>query len=314
MSQNKSNTYLISSPTINQLAEEITKILGNTPYETIPGTIAPQDLFEELSYSTLFSVKRYIVVKEVDYFGTSKVAKEVLDLIEKYLTQENPDITLIFTTSASVDERKKITKIIKNNGNLIKCPSLTIKDTYQIIKKRLISAKYKIQDEALYYLINSCNNDYDLVINELAKVYIYYGKPCEIMLGDLKEIIASPLGNNNFKLIDAIINHNLKLAFKIYNDLKIQKVEPIIIINLLAREYRLMYLVKTLSPNFSQFEIAKKLSLQNWQVAKYQDNAYHYSNFELIDNLKELANIDYQIKSGKLNKHLALEVFILQNA
>ena len=308
--------YLISSSTINQMYEEIQKISQGTFVEKIDSNSTDlATILEEISYNSLFSEKRIIQINNADYFTTQKVSGIDPSIIEKYLLVPNQDITIIFTTMQKIDERKKITKIIKEQGNLIICPSLTIKDIVKIIEKKLLTEGYKISSECLYFIVNNSQNNYDLSLQQLNKIFIYYQEPTTISLSDLKNIISMNLENNNFKLIDAIINQDITHAFKIYNDLRVQKTEPLIIFNLLAREYRFLYLVNLmLKKHYSSFEIAKKLSIQTWQAEKYINNASKYSIKELKELLCELANIDFAIKKGQKNKHLALEAFILKNA
>ena len=308
--------YLISSSTINQMYEEIQKISQGTFVEKIDSNSTDlATILEEISYNSLFSEKRIIQINNADYFTTQKVSGIDPSIIEKYLLVPNQDTTIIFTTMQKIDERKKITKIIKEQGNLIICPSLTIKDIVKIIEKKLLTEGYKISSECLYFIVNNSQNNYDLSLQQLNKILIYYQKPTTISLSDLKNIISMNLENNNFKLIDAIINQDITHAFKIYNDLRVQKTEPLIIFNLLAREYRFLYLVNLmLKKHYSPFEIAKKLIIQTWQAEKYINNASKYSIKELKELLCELANIDFAIKKGQKNKHLALEAFILKNA
>lgn len=308
--------YLISSSTINQMYEEIQKISQGTFVEKIDSNSTDlATILEEISYNSLFSEKRIIQINNADYFTTQKVSGIDPSIIEKYLLVPNQDTTIIFTTMQKIDERKKITKIIKEQGNLIICPSLTIKDIVKIIEKKLLTEGYKISSECLYFIVNNSQNNYDLSLQQLNKIFIYYQEPTTVSLSDLKNIISMNLENNNFKLIDAIINQDITHAFKIYNDLRVQKTEPLIIFNLLAREYRFLYLVNLmLKKHYSPFEIAKKLSIQTWQAEKYINNASKYSIKELKELLCELANIDFAIKKGQKNKHLALEAFILKNA
>ena len=308
--------YLISSSTINQMYEEIQKISQGTFVEKIDSNSTDlATILEEISYNSLFSEKRIIQINNADYFTTQKVSGIDPSIIEKYLLVPNQDTTIIFTTMQKIDERKKITKIIKEQGNLIICPSLTIKDIVKIIEKKLLTEGYKISSECLYFIVNNSQNNYDLSLQQLNKIFIYYQEPTTISLSDLKNIISMNLENNNFKLIDAIINQDITHAFKIYDDLRVQKTEPLIIFNLLAREYRFLYLVNLmLKKHYSSFEIAKKLSIQTWQAEKYINNASKYSIKELKELLCELANIDFAIKKGQKNKHLALEAFILKNA
>ena len=92
------------------------------------------------------------------------------------------------------------------------------------------------------------------------------------------------------------------------------KVDALQLLNLLAREYRLMYYYKILERlRKSSREIMSELKLQDWQVQKVMRNASGYHQDDLKDYLIELSKIDYGIKSGQSDKNLALYNFLVQN-
>ena len=98
---------------------------------------------------------------------------------------------------------------------------------------------------------------------------------------------------------------------KLLEDLLLNKNDPLMLINLLVREYKLMYQVKELSTQTSKMEIMKKLKLQDWQLEKILKNNYEYKKEELYNNLERLLEMDYDIKRSRIDKKLALELFIL---
>ena len=165
----------------------------------------------------------------------------------------------------------------------------------------------------MYYVINACQNNYDLVVNEVEKIKLYYSKPCEIILKDVKKIVCNNIEDNNFKFVEMIMNKNIKEAFKIYDDLMIQKIEPIMLLSMLAKEIRNTLLVKGHLNKYSKKEMMKLLNINyDFQIDKYINNSYLFKERELEDYLVLLCDLDYKIKNGKISNKLALETFILK--
>ena len=57
--------------------------------------------------------------------------------------------------------------------------------------------------------------------------------------------------------------------------------------------------------------ISKHLGLQDWQVEKSLRASSSYYVNDLAVYLKQLAELDYEIKSGKIDRFLALKTFLL---
>ena len=51
--------------------------------------------------------------------------------------------------------------------------------------------------------------------------------------------------------------------------------------------------------------------MQKWQQDKLLKNCTNYTRKSLEDELVKLAQIDLDIKSGKIDKNLALEMYLL---
>ena len=126
-------------------------------------------------------------------------------------------------------------------------------------------------------------------------------------------MVSKSLVDNNFKFVEAVINKDFILALKILEDLYVLKVDPINLLMLLAREYRLMVSVLILNETgTNKFNIMKELNLQDWQLDKYVYYLVNYDKKTLYNYLKRLAELDIAIKSGNLDKYMALKIFLLE--
>lgn len=270
-----------------------------------------EEIIEDANYTSLFNDKKIIVVKNAEFLGSKCTIKT--DKLEKYLMEPNPLTTLIFIYDGKADERKKIIKLVKEQNNYINIKNLTHRDIVDRIISQVKSSKYKISYDDANYIAYKCLNNYDLVEMELEKVNLYYKSGDEITRDALENIISSYMEDNNFKFVDAVINNDYQTSLNILNDFKIQKIEPIVLLSLLVREYRLMLISKDLyQGGYSNNKIGTELGLQDWQVEKIIRNAYNLSIEYLEDKLVSLTDLDYQIKSGKVDKYLGLEMFILK--
>lgn len=301
--------YLIVNNSYHIIDEEINKIVGNNKYEVIDYLKSNlEDIVMEANYTDLFLSKKIMVIKNA-VFLSSKSDTKVLD---KYLENPNSNTDIIFTCE-EIDERLKIVKTIKDkfHYNIIK--PLYQKD---IISRLLDIAKkngYILSIESATYISKSSLDNYDIAYNNLEKIFLYYGTPCQIKDEDVINLVSISLEENNFKFIDAVINKNINESFRILNDLKIKKIEPLSLFNLLAREYRLMLIVTEEYRNKSRSELLSVLHLKDWQLDKVLKNASNYNVSKLEAKILDLAKYDYDIKTGKIDKWLALEMFILND-
>ena len=166
-----------------------------------------------------------------------------------------------------------------------------------------------------YKRINNLNkDDNDVEINKSNVLIIGpTGSGKTLLAQTLAKILGEELDNNNFHFVNAVIEKDLKQSIKIYNSLRIYKVEPTSLIILLAREYRLMYYVLKMYQNqISLREISNNLNLADWQIDKLYNNAIHYKEKELLKNLVDLCNLDKNIKKGIWDKNTAIYNFLLE--
>lgn len=304
--------YLISAESYRIIDEEIKKIVKDSNYILFNANrCTVKEIIEEASYFSLDNSKKWIVVSNADFFGAGKISESDNELLSKYLEIVNETTNIIFTTLNGIDLRKKIVKSIKNKGVIVNISKMDKRNINSTLTSYLKNYDYSIDYKTLNYIMDNSYNNLDIMFNELDKIMIYYGFPCTIKYNDVLNIVGEEKTNNNFAFVNAVIEKNLKLSLKILKSLKIYKVEPTVLVVLLAREYRLMYYVKNLYNKMGMGDIMSYLSLADWQINKLYTNSSKYSNKELLDNLVKLCTIDLNIKKGIYDKDISLYGFLM---
>lgn len=304
--------YLISAESYRIIDDEIKKMVkGNNYILFNANRCTIKEIIEEASYFSLDDSKKWIVVSNADFFGTGKISESDNEFLSKYLENSNETTNIIFTTLNGIDLRKKIVKSIKNKGSIINIPKMDKRNINSTLTSYLKNYDYSIDYKTLNYIMDNSYNNLDIMFNELDKIMIYYGFPCTIKYNDVLNIVGEEKTSNNFAFVNAVIEKNLKLSLKILKSLKIYKVEPTVLVSLLAREYRLMYYVKNLYNKMSMSDIMSYLSLADWQINKFYTNSSKFSNKELLGNLVKLCDIDLNIKKGVYDKDISLYGFLM---
>lgn len=304
--------YLISAEAYHIIDDNVRKIVKKNNYITFNMKKSSiEDIIIEANYISLDNEDKIIVVSNADYFGSEKITDEEQQKLISYLEKPNEGTTIIFTTQNSIDSRKKIVKVIKENGKLININKFDKREINNYLTSYLREYNYDIDYQTINYIMDNSYNNLDIMINELDKIMLYYSFPCKIKYSDVTKIVGEELDSNNFHFISAVIDKDLKKALKILKDLKVYKVDATSLIILLAREYRLMYYVKNLYNQMNLKEMMEYLKLMDWQINKLYNNSLKYTNSECLQNIKNLGLIDTSIKKGIWDKDIALYGFLL---
>lgn len=313
------NTYLIVSDTNYFISEKLKELKNNISniitFNLQENTI--DEVLEEASYFSMFNDEKCIIIKNANFFssskkGDSKKSKEEADKLIKYLENENKNVKIIFITD-SVDTKKKIYTLLNSNSNVFIYPKLSKTEMKNELNKIVTTSGYKIDDKSLWHIINNSFGNLDIAINEIKKIMLYYNKKCLISYDVVVKMTSKAIEQNNFKLVDSIINRNLEEALNYLEEARILRVEPSIILAMLYREFKLMLSVFIYEENKTKHQdILNNLKLTEWQYEKVKNNLRMYKKWELKEEIINLGKLDYQYKSGLFNKDLILINYILR--
>ena len=304
--------YLLYGTKDFQINEEIKKItkkqnqmniskydLNNTPLKLI---------IDDAQTISMFEDKKTVIVDNANMF-TGTTSKDS-DIIENYLNHINENTILILIVhNEKLDTRKKITKLIKKIG-IVK--EFNDETNPAVIVKKLLK-DYNINDKTINLFIDRVGNNPLIIQNEINKIKIYKGNNKTISDEDILNLTTKIIDIDIFKLIDYIIKKNKNKALELYHEMIKMNEEPIKILVILANQFRIMYQSKELlKKGYSEKDIASILKIHPYRVKLAIQNSRNYPSEVLLKHLNNLADIDIGIKTGKLNKNLALELFMLK--
>ena len=248
-------------------------------------------VIEELNTYSFLVDKKIVVVSSIEtILNDKKSIKDEKKLI-KYIDNINPLNSLILIAN-KIDERKKLVKSIK-------AKFIVVNNNISIIDKIKASLEdYNMDIKTINYLIKYLNNDNERIINELEKLKMYKLDTKTITIDDINTISIKEFDENIFSLINAINDKNIKKAFEIYNDL-------------IERGEEMLKIVISVTDQKSSDTITSMLGIHPYRVKLAIENSYKFSFEELKKYLKQLGNIDINIKTGVSANDYGFDLFLL---
>lgn len=271
-----------------------------------------ENVLEDALSISLFGNKKLIIVENAYIFtGTinKKLIEQNIDVLKEYINNGSFNNIIVFTIlKEKIDERKNIVKLIKEKG--------VVKDfniSNNINKYVLDMFKnYKISNNNVNLLINRVGNNLEVLNQEIEKIKTYKDSDLNISEDDIKNLTSKNIDTDFFNLIENIVIKNKEKALESYFEIIKYGEEPIKIIVVLANKFRLIYQALNLyKKGYSSKDISTILGSNYYAIKKCLENSRNYDNKTLLNCILKLANLDIDIKSGKIDKNLGLELFIM---
>lgn len=313
------NNFLIYGEDEFLIKHNINKIVNSKDKDTTSviyydmSEVTIEEVLEELNTFDLFDNNK-IVICEKSIFLSSEGKKDNYntDILIEYLEKAKNDNILIIT-NCNIDERKKIVKDIKKSCSVIKCDKLKDYEVEDYILKRFNKLGYKIDRNNVKLIFDRVGNDLTIINNEIKKLVMYKLDSKVITEEDILELVPKKIDDNIFDLIDAVVENNKNKIFELYEGLtNYYGEEQTKIMVMVSNQFRLMLQCKVLnSEGKSESEIATFLKVHPYRVKLAIQKSRNIKRETLEKYLLDLANLDINIKSGKINKNMGLELFFL---
>ena len=266
-------------------------------------------LNEATSYP--FYVARKAVIIDNASFLQKGAKKEVVDNFFNIVKNGVDQIDLYFLLRCDeIDEKNPIFDLIKNNGQIFVALSLTPAQWPKYAKKYFMSQNCEIDNDALEELLKRIDNDLSRFINEADKLILYKN---HIDIIDVNTMVSPALEDDVFHIANALLQGENSLALASYRDLRLTSPKDVDrLIPLLASQFRFAEQVLFLSKQgLSNNEIATELNVKPFRVGKTLSCKRHLSLGRVYLALDNLFMLDWQIKSGQIDRYYGIELFLI---
>lgn len=258
---------------------------------------------------------KIIILKNPKFLTKSATStKDEIKAMLKYL--KNPcDSTLLIidATNTVINQSNEIYKMLKNVARIIDYPDPEEIELKGWIVRSFDANGIDIKDDALTLLLEYIGDDQARLSQEIDKLSSYVGKGGTIRKEDIKLLVPKNINNEIYLLIKAIINHDLALTNQIYDNLITHTKDSLTIFSLISNKFKeLLSTYKLLKYGYSQSDIAKFYNVSTGKAYYIVQEARAFKLSDLEFYIDKLAELDYQIKSGKLDKTIGLELLLLK--
>lgn len=274
-----------------------------------------QQLVQEAESPPFFGEQRIVIGRNARFLSTARVRQKVEHRPEELLRYVKEPLSttvlVLLVPEEKLDARKKAVKTLERSVRTVRCDPLEGKELEHWVLNRFQRRGVKPHPEAIRRLIRRAGNDLRLLHHECDKLAAYAGKGGKISVEDVDRMVPRVLEEDVFKLVDRVAGRKVEEAFSILYDLLDQREEPIRILALMTRQFRIMLQVKVLAAQGkSEREIASLLGLHPYPVKLARRQGKAFSERQLRRLLLLAIETDQAIKSGKIDKTLALERFL----
>lgn len=262
------------------------------------------------------SERKGVILRNCFFLSALKVSKEIetqVPYLLRYLQNPSPSTVMVLQAPyEKLDTRRQAYRVCEESCRMIECAASKKDDIYALVKNALSEAGKTMDADALEEFVNRADQDASLAVHELEKLFSYADERTRIDLPMVRTVTTRNLEDNVFELVNAILARDSRSVTRIYQDLSRVGTEPTNILALIIAKFQEILYAKELLRTERAFEdVMKYFNATKGRTYYIVKNAREMSDEQLSRYMNELEKIDFRIKSGALDKKIALELFLL---
>lgn len=289
----------------DKLKAAICKDDSEMNYSYFEGKAAdPIKISEAAQTLPFFADYRLIIIED------SGLLKSQSELSEQL--KQLPESTIMIFVETEVDKRNKLFKLIRDHGTVSEMNGLDLQNLKLFVASLLEQEGKKITESLVVYLLDKIGSDMVNICNEVEKIISYTMNRNIITQEDIDAVVTIQITGKIFQMIDAIGSRQLNKALALYYDLLSVREKPMSILYLIARHFNILLQVKNLqSRGVSSASISEMVGVPPFSVSKYLAQTKNFTVKQLKDALEFGADMEEQIKSGRILEKIGVEMLII---
>lgn len=288
--------------------------LGMVKFDTAETSIDEAVL--EAETSPFFVQRKLILIRDAAVLCAGgkeggKIEHRPEKLIQYMEYPSESSIIVIAVHAEKLDERRKLVKTLKDRNALVPFPELDAAQLKQWMIKRASEQNRTMTADAAELLLVRAGANMQQLAQEVDKLCLHAGAGGAIDVETASLLTAATVEEDVFALVDAIAELRIDRAIRLYRELLVRREEPIKIAALIARQLRIMLQIKELEHQYSPQQMAGQLGLHPYAVKLAAEKSRKFQVARLGKLLASLADLDYHMKTGAIEKALGLELYLL---
>lgn len=274
---------------------------------------------EDAESLPFFGDRRLVIVDNPIFLTAEKLKNNVehdVDWLESYLNQPSDSTILaIFAPYEKLDNRKKISKLIKKVATVVDVSPLGEHDARSFLSRYVKEAGFQMNRHTAQFFFERIESNLSNGMHELQKLFLAAMETKTITKKMVEELVPRNLEQNIFEIVTFVLAKNTQRAIQTYRDLILQKEEPIKINAILLGQFRLLLQVKLLAQKgYQQPDMVKVLKIHPYRIKLASQQIRQLQTEALMRAYLGLVETEKNMKTGSGHKDVQFELFMLKYA
>ncbi|MCK4913922.1 MAG: DNA polymerase III subunit delta [Planctomycetes bacterium] len=267
-------------------------------------------VFDELRTLPFLSERRVVLIKKADDF-----IKDNRSLLENYFDNPCPTGILVMTVGSWPSQTKLAKKLTKAGKLITVVQPKSWELPAELTRYAFNTHNKKIQQQTAGLLVELTGDDLCCLRNEVDKLALFVGEEKTITSEHVKSLIGNNRLFNAFEVINAIVAGNIAKAIDRLRQMFAEdKSAEYTSVGAFAFHLRRMFNAKVmLEKGSTTYETANKLRIFGNKDAFFVQ-LRKINLKQIAANLQRLAQIDYEIKTGRTKANVAIEQMVVSMA
>lgn len=264
-----------------------------------------ESIIDQLHSPSLFSTPRVYFLKRV---YKNKERNILLGALLEILPKSN--IPILIWEDQKIRSNTKYYKLFKENNAVEEYAQLNKRTFMSWAKEEVAKYSVLLDSEILKVIAQRSNYEPERFVNNLEKVKLLDDKQLDKDL--LDTVVADTLETDIWKLMDSITSSDQRAINEILEKLLEYKVDPHYILSMIARNLRISIQVQyLLEQGINERKMVSVLKLPPFALYPVIKAAKNIDKKRILLQYKKLSNLDYEIKTGRIDPILGLSLFTL---
>lgn len=267
-----------------------------------------EDFSSELRQSSIFSEKKFVILKNV-FFDKSFKEKMIAGL-KKLPTRDG--VTVI-CQEGRILKTDRLLKYLKENAKAQEFEPVSGSRLEAWAISEAAAQKLDIARPALSKLVMFTGNDLWRLSNEIKKLASYaLDKQKPVSESDISLLVKPRIDTDIFKTIDALAAKNKKAALTLIHQHLQNGDSHFYLLSMINYQFRNLLAVKSQETSGFDPGLAVRIGIHPYVLRKTLQQCRAFSLEDLKKIYRKIFQIDLEIKTGKLDAEIALDLLIAE--
>lgn len=264
-----------------------------------------ETIIDQLYSPSLFTTQKVYFLKRL---YRNKERGLLLDNLLEILPQGR--VSILIWEDQKIRSNTKYFKFFKEQNAVEEFAELNKRTFISWAKEEIEKYPVQLDSEILRLIAQRSNYEPERFVNNLEKVKLLNEKRIEKKV--LDTVVADTLETDIWKLMDSITQSDQKAINEILEKLLEYKVDPHYILAMIARNLRISIQIKyLLDQGVNERKMASILKLPPFAIYPVIKAVKNIDKSKVLLQYKKLSNLDYEIKTGRIDPILGLSLFTL---